>query len=417
MVKVVSVKFKQGGKAYYFDPKNLTLSKGDEVIVETSKGQEFVTVCAPVEEVEDDKVVLPLMPVLRKATEADLRQLEYLDSKRADTFKIVREKIAESGLNMKPVGCEFSFDGNRVTIFFTAPERVDFRELIRELSSALHMRIELRQINVREEIKLVGTIGPCGRECCCAKYLSEPVKTSVKMAKNQNLALNPAKIAGMCGRLMCCLAFENDYYSEVQKQVPRIGGEVLTPSGKGIAVNIDMFKLIVKVRIENGDAVSYKDYGVDEISFVRGGVRLGRVDLAEEKVKPAAEPYIGSEEQPVKEEQKGEDKAPEKRGKRDFKNKPKRQNENRGEKRESLPEKPHADDGAEGAQKNGGRDRKRNRNRNGKNFNRPQGGERKNTELEKTNQGLGETNNGLVKTNKLKVAKKPKKFEKTGKNS
>jgi len=289
MVKVVSIKFKDGGKVYYFDPLDISFEKGDGVVVETAKGQEFAIVYAPVSEVEESQVVLPLRPVVRKATEADLKQVKLLEEKRVEAIKTAREKIAERGLNMKPIGCEFAFDGSKVTIYFTAPERVDFRELIRDLSSAFHMRIELRQINIREEIKLLGGYGPCGRECCCVRTFGDFSKVSVKMAKSQGLSLNPEKISGLCGRLMCCLAYENDYYAEACKCVPKIGSTAESTEGVGTVINVNMLNMTVKLRIENGEAVTFREFPVDKIRFKRGNVVMGNLDLTEDKKEEEAD--------------------------------------------------------------------------------------------------------------------------------
>ena len=206
-------------------------------------------------------------------------------------METAKEKIAARGLEMKLVDCEFAFDGSKVVFSFTSENRVDFRELIKDLSSAFHMRIELRQINIRDEIKLTGGLAPCGRECCCIGCMSEPKKVSVKMAKNQGLSLNPSKISGLCGRLMCCLSYEDEYYSEACKKVPKLGGTVETPNGKGTVVNVNMLKMQVKVKIEQGDAVSYHDFGVDEIRFMRGNVVMGNEKLGEESEdKPEEQP-------------------------------------------------------------------------------------------------------------------------------
>lgn len=283
MVKVVSVKFKGGSKPYYFSPCKQQLEKGMNVIVETSKGLEYATVSETEHEVEEGQVVAPLMPVVRIATQKDNEQVKRNEERRGEALKIAREKIAARGLEMKPVACEFSFDGSKVVIYFTAESRVDFRELIKDLSSAFRMRIELRQIGIRDEIKLMGGLAPCGRECCCVRSLQEPMKVSVKMAKNQGLSLNPGKISGLCGRLMCCLSYENDYYAEVCKQVPKLGGEAETPDGKGTVVNVNMLKMTVKVKIEQGESVSYRDYPLDKIAFMRGNERIGKVGGTDEE--------------------------------------------------------------------------------------------------------------------------------------
>lgn len=289
MTKVISVKFKGGGKSYFFAPCEQEVEKGMGVIVETSKGLEYAVVTEGVHEVEDEQVVPPLMPTVRVATQKDLEQLEKNEARKDEAMKTVREKIEARGLDMKPVDCEFSFDGTKVTVYFTSENRVDFRELIKDLSSAFRMRIELRQIGIREEIKLMGGLAPCGRECCCVKSLQEPKKVSVKMAKNQGLSLNPSKISGLCGRLMCCLSFENEYYAEVCKKVPKIGSEATTPDGKGIVVNVNMLKMVVKVKIEQGESVTYKDFPLDKISFMRGSEVIGTVGGDDEEEDEQAE--------------------------------------------------------------------------------------------------------------------------------
>lgn len=282
MVKIVSVKFKNGGKPYYFAPGKDTYEKGMGVIVETAKGLEYATVVAPEDEVDESRVVSPLKPVVRIATKRDEEQVMRNSERRGEALKTAQEKIAARGLDMKLVDCEFAFDGSKVVFFFTAENRVDFRELIKDLSSAFRMRIELRQINIRDEIKITGGLAPCGRECCCIGSMSEPKKVSVKMAKNQGLSLNPGKISGLCGRLMCCLAYENDYYAEACKKVPKIGSEADTPDGKGTVVNVNMLKMLVKVKIEQNDNISFHEYPVDEIRFMRGNVVMGKENLGEE---------------------------------------------------------------------------------------------------------------------------------------
>ena len=282
MVKIVSVKFKNGGKPYYFAPGKDTYEKGMGVIVETAKGLEYATVVAPEDEVDESRVVSPLKPVVRIATKRDEEQVKRNSERRGEALKTAQEKIAARGLDMKLVDCEFALDGSKVVFFFTAENRVDFRELIKDLSSAFRMRIELRQINIRDEIKITGGLAPCGRECCCIGSMSEPKKVSVKMAKNQGLSLNPGKISGLCGRLMCCLAYENDYYAEACKKVPKIGSEADTPDGKGTVVNVNMLKMLVKVKIEQNDNISFHEYPVDEIRFMRGNVVMGKENLGEE---------------------------------------------------------------------------------------------------------------------------------------
>lgn len=283
MVKVVSVKFKTGSKPYYFAAGDKSYEKGTGVIVETSKGLEYATVCESEREIDEAELVTPLKPVIRAATDKDVEQMNKNAARHDECLKIAQEKIDARGLDMKPVDCEISFDGSKITIYFSAEHRVDFRDLIRDLSSAYHMRIELRQINIREEIQRLGGLAPCGRECCCSGCFEEPVKVSVKMAKNQGLSLNPQKISGLCGRLMCCLSYENDYYCEVCKKVPKLGSEAETPDGTGTVINVNMLKMICKVKFENGDNISYRDYAVDEIRFKRGNVLMGKTDDDDDK--------------------------------------------------------------------------------------------------------------------------------------
>ena len=271
MAKIIGVKFKQYGKLYYFAPGNGEFAEGQGVIVETARGAEYATVCMPCKEVPDEELVAPLKPVLRAATEKDLENMRRNEERRVPAMKTAAEKIAARGLDMKLVDCEFAFDGSKVVFYFTADGRVDFRELVKDLSSVFHMRIELRQIGVRDEAKLLGGFGPCGRECCCSVCMPDFQKVSIKMAKNKGLSLNPGKISGLCGRLMCCLAYENDYYAEACKKMPKVGSEVGTPEGTGTVVNANMLKMEVKVRIDKGDGAAYKDFPVEQLRFKRKG--------------------------------------------------------------------------------------------------------------------------------------------------
>jgi cell fate regulator YaaT (PSP1 superfamily) len=270
MEKIVGVKFKNGGKVYYFAPGNDTYQKNMGVIVETAKGIEYAQVVIPEGEVEDDKIVSPLKPIIRIATSKDEEQVKKNEERKPEAMKIAQEKIAKNNLVMKLIDCEFTFDGSKVIFYFTADGRVDFRNLVKDLSSAFRLRIELRQVGIRDEIKLIGGLAPCGRECCCGSCMPDFKKVSIKMAKNQGLSLNPSKISGLCGRLMCCLAYENAYYADAYKKMPKVGGEVTTPDGKGMVVNVNMLKMEVKVKIENKDEVSYHDYKVEDIQFKRG---------------------------------------------------------------------------------------------------------------------------------------------------
>lgn len=270
MAKIIGVKFKNTAKVYYFSPAN----ENDEyleksgVIVETAKGLEYGTVVFGVKEVPDEEIVHPLKPVLRKATPKDEQSVKNNEKKIPDTMRSVEKKILERNLDMKLVGCEYSFDGKKLVVYFTADGRVDFRELVKDLAGEFRLRIELRQIGIRDEAKLLGGIAPCGRPCCCASCMSEFAKVSIKMAKNQGLHLNPSKISGLCGRLMCCLEYENEYYAEVYKKMPKLGGQVRTPEGNGVVISNDMLKLVCKVKISKPDGSEvYKDFPLDRIEF------------------------------------------------------------------------------------------------------------------------------------------------------
>ncbi len=281
MEKIVGVKFKNSCKVYYFAPGGDNYEKGTDVIVETARGQEYATVVMPVTEVEEEKIVAPLKPIIRLATERDRETVLRNEERKSEAMQIAREKVEKCGLVMKIVDCEFALDGSKVTFYFTADGRVDFRELVKELSSTFRLRIELRQIGIRDEIKMIGGIAPCGRECCCSSCMPDFKKVSIKMAKNQGLSLNPGKISGLCGRLMCCLAYENDYYAEACKKVPKVGSEVETPEGKAHVVSVNMLKMEVKVKIEQKDSFVYRDFPADKIKFRRGGAPAG--DAAEEQ--------------------------------------------------------------------------------------------------------------------------------------
>lgn len=269
MAEIIGVTFKEGGKVYYFAPGKGNYKQGKGVIVETSRGVEYATVVIPRSEVSDDKLVLPLKPVIRIANERDEATHRKNIEKKDEAMATVREKIEKHGLNMKLIDCEFAFDGAKAVFYYSAPQRVDFRELVKELSSTFRMRIELRQVGIRDEIKILGGLAPCGRECCCSSCMPDIKKVSIKMAKNQGLSLNPGKISGLCGRLMCCLSYENDYYAEAYKRVPKIGSEVTSPEGKGTVVNVNMLKMLVRVRIEDAakDSIVYKDFPLTELKF------------------------------------------------------------------------------------------------------------------------------------------------------
>ncbi|MDE7306344.1 MAG: stage 0 sporulation family protein, partial [Clostridia bacterium] len=256
---------------YYFAPGKDRYEKGMGVIVDTSRGLEYATVTIPFAEIEEEKIVSPLKKVVRIATQKDKETVKRNEERKPDAMNTVQEKIQKHNLDMKLIDCEFAFDGSKVVFYYSAPARVDFRELVKELSSTFRMRIELRQIGIRDEIKMIGGLAPCGRECCCSSCMPDICKVSIKMAKTQGLSLNPGKISGLCGRLMCCLSYENDYYAEAGRQMPKLGSEVGTPDGKGTVVNINMIKMQVRVKIEDKakDLFTYHDYPVEQIRFKR----------------------------------------------------------------------------------------------------------------------------------------------------
>ena len=253
MSLLVGVRFKNNGKTYYFDPGTLSLQAGDSVIVETARGQEWGRVSIANTQVDDKEVSSPLKPVVRRATKEDDERAEENERLGKEAVKITAQKVEKHKLNMKLVDAEYAFDRSKVTIFFTADGRVDFRELVRDIAGALHTRIELRQIYERDDIRLRGSLGPCGMPCCCITYLNEYEKVTVKMAKNQNLSLNPTKVSGMCGKLMCCLRYENDYYAETCKLMPKVGARVKTADGSVKVEGVDLLKRQIRASLENKD--------------------------------------------------------------------------------------------------------------------------------------------------------------------
>lgn len=270
MAKIVGIKFRRTAKVYYFDPKNLQFEKGDGVIVETARGVEYGTVAIPTSDVEEEKIVQPLKPVMRKATAEDTQKVERNESRVAEAKKLTNECIEKRKLKMKLIDAEFTFDESKVIFYFTAAGRIDFRELLKDLAAIFHVRIELRQVGIRDEAKILGGIAPCGRECCCSYCLPEFRKVSIKMAKMQGLSLNPTKISGLCGRLMCCLEYENDYYSEAFKKMPKIGSTVVTPDGKGVVISNNMLKFLVKVKIEKGDgSLLFKEFPLSDLKLTK----------------------------------------------------------------------------------------------------------------------------------------------------
>lgn len=263
---VVGVRFKKAGKIYYFDPDKLQLAKDEGVIVETARGIEYGQVVTGPLEVEEEEVVAPLKKVLRKATDEDYQQLSINKEKEEKAFAIGLEKIAAHELPMKLVGVEQTFDGSKIIFYFTAEGRIDFRELVKDLASVFRTRIELRQIGVRDEAKMIGGLGCCGMELCCTTWLSDFASVSIRMAKDQNLSLNPTKISGICGRLMCCLKFENDTYEQAKEDFPELGSMVITPDGEGKVTGINIFKKSLNVELKESKTV--KEYLCEETALL-----------------------------------------------------------------------------------------------------------------------------------------------------
>jgi len=253
MHKVVGVRFKKAGKIYYFDPHDLELETGEYAIVETSRGVEYGKIVVGPKEVPEEDIVSPLKKVIRKATEEDAEKVADNRKKESKAFDICLEKINEHGLPMKLIDVEYTFDNSKVIFYFTAEGRVDFRELVKDLAAIFRTRIELRQIGVRDEAKMIGGIGPCGRSLCCRSFLGEFEPVSIKMAKEQNLSLNPTKISGLCGRLMCCLKYEQDYYEEIGKKMPKVNKEVITPHGPGVVISCNVLTEKVKIKVIQED--------------------------------------------------------------------------------------------------------------------------------------------------------------------
>ncbi len=280
MVKVVVIKFKNGGKLYYFSPKaGEVYERNTPVVVETAKGLEYAWVAYPEREVEESELVSPLKPIVRIATQKDRDFYAECEKKKPAAMQVCREKIVKHGLEMKLVDCEYAFDGSKVVFFFTSNGRVDFRELVKDLASHFHTRIELRQVGNRDETKYLGGIAPCGRVCCCAGNMPEFKKVSIKMAKQQGLSLNPGKISGLCGKLMCCLSYESEYYADAYKKMPKIGADADTADGRGTVVSVNMLKMTVKVKIDdNHGGLIYKDFPLAEVKFKKGNAPVEEKD-------------------------------------------------------------------------------------------------------------------------------------------
>lgn len=278
---IVGIKFRGGtGKVYYFDPAGTEFKENDHVIVETGRGLEFATVVLSNRDVPEKEIVPPLKPVLRKATEEDEAQEEKNLADRADALAVIRRKAEDMGLDMKVVDAEYTFDRSKLIFYFTAAGRVDFRELVRALAAVFRVRIELRQIYERDDAKMRGALAPCGRPCCCSTHLPDFEKVSIKMAKIQGLSLNPQKISGVCGRLMCCLKYENEYYSEAFKQMPKVGSKVHTKDGEGTVESNDLLRKTTRVRVMAKDgSFEVKTYALEELKI---GQRQSAAELDDE---------------------------------------------------------------------------------------------------------------------------------------
>lgn len=271
MVSVVGVRFKKAGKIYYFSPDGLDIKKFDRVIVETARGIEFGECVVGLKQINEDEIVSPLKNVIRKANQEDISKNEDNKEKEKEALEVCMEKIEQHNLKMKLIDVEYTFDNNKVIFYFTADGRVDFRELVKDLASVFRTRIELRQIGVRDEAKMIGGLGPCGRTMCCSTFLGDFAPVSIKMAKEQSLSLNPTKISGICGRLMCCLNYEQETYEGIRKRLPRAGSILDTPLGRGEVISNNVIKESVRIKIKINDAEEIADVPLTDITLVSGG--------------------------------------------------------------------------------------------------------------------------------------------------
>ncbi|SMC57634.1 PSP1 domain-containing protein [Papillibacter cinnamivorans] len=287
MTEIIGVRFKNGGKVYYFDPCGISVQSGQNVIIETSRGIEFGECATGNSQVEDREVVQPLRPLIRVATEEDCRTVEANRKKEARAFEICQQKILDHKLDMKLVEVEYNFEGNKILFFFTSDGRVDFRELVKDLASVFRMRIELRQIGVRDEAKMLGGLGICGQPFCCATFLDEFQPVSIKMAKTQNLSLNPAKISGTCGRLMCCLKYEQEAYEDLLRRLPRVDSLVGTPDGNGTVSAVGLLREQVRVRLDSAPDTP-KCYSACDVCVLRQGAGKPRRENGQNECPGAA---------------------------------------------------------------------------------------------------------------------------------
>lgn len=284
MTEVIGVRFKDVGKIYYFDPNSVPLKIGDYVIVETARGVECGQVAMANKQLEDTEILFPLKKMIRKATEKDLECLKQNKEKEKKAFKICEEKILQHNLDMKLVDVEYTLDNNKILFYFTADGRVDFRALVKDLASVFRTRIELRQIGVRDEAKMLGGIGVCGRPFCCSSFLGEFQPVSIKMAKEQGLSLNPVKISGTCGRLMCCLKYEQDAYSDLLRKTPKVGAIVNTPDGKGTVVEQNLITGVLKVSLDKSENAAPSTYTVKQVKIIKDAqIRLDKDEIEQLK--------------------------------------------------------------------------------------------------------------------------------------
>ena len=351
MSEVINIKFKNRGKAYFFDPRGLQIKSGDKVVVETSKGLELADCCVGNHSVDDSEVVQPLRPVVRLATQDDLRVAEINKKREKEALEICRRKIKEHGLDMKLVDVECNFEGSKTTFFFTSDGRVDFRELVKDLAGIFRNRIELRQIGVRDEAKMIGGIAICGRPYCCGQFLEDFQPVSTKMAKIQSLSLNPTKISGSCGRLMCCLRYEQEAYEELNKKVPKQGAFVETKDGYGTAVQVNLLRQTVKVRLDDDRDDTLHLYKANELAAVPGGRPrdgelpphvLNYVPEAEEEEEQEDEwaiPVLFAQEEPTAEENAAESGKKRSRRRRGRSGKPKAEGTDKSARAEKAPAK------------------------------------------------------------------------------
>lgn len=283
MKKIIGVRFKKPGKIYFFDPGDLEINKNDNVIVETTMGEEIGIVVVSKREIQEEKLATPLKKVIRVANKNDLDSLEKYKKKEPEAFKICKEKIKKYKLDMNLIDVEYKFDGSKILFYFTADGRIDFRELVKDLASVFRTRIELRQIGVRDEVKRIGGNGVCGRELCCCTFLNNFETVSIKMAKEQNIALNPSKISGNCGRLMCCLKYEQDVYSEKLSKLPKVGAIVKTEAGEGTVEGVEVLKEVLKVKIKDGDDYTYKKFDAKDVKVLKDSKNNNVVDEEEKQ--------------------------------------------------------------------------------------------------------------------------------------